>query len=34
MMDRALRELDGELNNRAEWIGIPISGSADLLGLR
>ena len=33
MVDRALRELDGELNNRAEWIGIPVGGLVDLLGL-
>ena len=34
MIDRAVRELDGELNNRVEWIGIPISGLLDLLALR
>ena len=34
MVDRALRELDGELNNRAEWVGIPLSGLVDLLGSR
>ncbi len=34
MIDRAVRELDGELNNRVEWIGIPISGLVDLLALR
>ena len=33
MIDRALRELDGELHNRVEWIGIPIGGLVDLLGL-
>jgi maltose alpha-D-glucosyltransferase/alpha-amylase len=33
MIDRAMRELDGELNNRPEWIGIPIGGLLDLLGL-
>jgi maltose alpha-D-glucosyltransferase/alpha-amylase len=34
MVDRALRELDGELNNRAEWVGIPVDGLVDLLGLQ
>jgi maltose alpha-D-glucosyltransferase/alpha-amylase len=33
-VDRALRELDGELNNRPEWIGIPVSGLLELLRLR
>ena len=32
-VDRALRELDGELNNRTEWVGIPLGGLVDLLGL-
>ena len=31
MLDRALRELDGELNNRPEWIGIPAIGILELL---
>ena len=31
MLDRALRELDGELNNRPEWIGIPAVGILELL---
>jgi maltose alpha-D-glucosyltransferase/alpha-amylase len=31
MLDRALRELDGELNNRPEWVGIPTSGILELL---
>ncbi len=31
MLDRALRELDGELNNRAEWVGIPLSGVLEVL---
>ncbi len=33
MLDRALRELDGELNNRPEWAPIPISGLVELLDL-
>jgi maltose alpha-D-glucosyltransferase/alpha-amylase len=33
MVDRALRELDGELNNRPDWIGIPLGGILDLLEL-
>jgi trehalose synthase-fused probable maltokinase len=33
MLDRALRELDGELNNRPEWAPIPISGLIELLDL-
>jgi maltose alpha-D-glucosyltransferase/alpha-amylase len=33
MVDRALRELDGELNNRAEWVGLPLTGLMDLLEL-
>jgi len=31
MIDRALRELDGELNNRPEWAGIPLGGLLELL---
>jgi maltose alpha-D-glucosyltransferase/alpha-amylase len=31
MMDRAMRELDGELNNRPEWVGIPLDGLLQLL---
>ncbi|HET7219896.1 MAG TPA: maltose alpha-D-glucosyltransferase [Vicinamibacterales bacterium] len=31
MLDRALRELDGELNNRPEWVGIPAIGILELL---
>ena len=34
LVDRALRELDGELNNRPEWIGIPVNGLLELLNLR
>jgi maltose alpha-D-glucosyltransferase/alpha-amylase len=34
MLDRALRELDGELNNRPDWIGIPIAGILKLLEMR
>ena len=34
MIDRALRELDGELHNRAEWVGIPAGGLLDLLEVR
>ncbi len=34
LVDRALRELDGELNNRPEWIGIPVSGLLESLRLR
>jgi maltose alpha-D-glucosyltransferase / alpha-amylase len=34
MIDRALRELDGELQNRAEWVGIPAGGLLDLLERR
>ncbi len=33
MLDRALRELDGELNNRPDWVGIPLSGLLELLAL-
>jgi len=33
MLDRALRELDGELNNRPDWVGIPLTGILDLLDL-
>jgi len=33
MLDRALRELDGELNNRPEWVGIPLAGVLELLEL-
>jgi maltose alpha-D-glucosyltransferase/alpha-amylase len=33
MLDRALRELDGELNNRPEWAPIPITGLVELLDL-
>jgi maltose alpha-D-glucosyltransferase / alpha-amylase len=32
MLDRAMRELDGELNNRPDWVGIPLSGILELLG--
>jgi maltose alpha-D-glucosyltransferase / alpha-amylase len=32
MLDRAIRELDGELNNRPEWVGIPLDGLLQLLG--
>jgi maltose alpha-D-glucosyltransferase/alpha-amylase len=31
MVDRGMRELDGELTNRPEWIGIPLSGLLELL---
>ena len=34
MLDRSMRELDGELKNRTEWISIPLNGLIDLLGLR
>jgi maltose alpha-D-glucosyltransferase / alpha-amylase len=34
MVDRALRELDGELHNRSQWIGIPAAGLLDLLESR
>ena len=34
MLDRSLRELDGELKNRTEWISIPLDGLVELLGLR
>jgi maltose alpha-D-glucosyltransferase / alpha-amylase len=34
MVDRSLRELDGELNNRPEWVGVPLSGLLGLLGLQ
>jgi maltose alpha-D-glucosyltransferase / alpha-amylase len=34
MLDRSLRELDGELKNRTEWISIPLNGLVELLGLR
>ena len=34
MLDRSLRELEGELKNRTEWISIPLNGLVDLLGLR
>jgi maltose alpha-D-glucosyltransferase/alpha-amylase len=33
VLDRALRELDGELNNRPEWAGIPVRGILELLDL-
>jgi maltose alpha-D-glucosyltransferase / alpha-amylase len=33
MLDRALRELDGELRNRPDWFGIPLSGLLELLAL-
>jgi maltose alpha-D-glucosyltransferase/alpha-amylase len=33
MLARALRELDGELNNRPDWVGIPLSGLLELLAL-
>ncbi len=33
MLDRALRELDGELNNRPDWVAIPVSGLVELLEL-
>jgi maltose alpha-D-glucosyltransferase/alpha-amylase len=33
VLDRALRELDGELNNRPEWVGIPLRGILDVLDL-
>jgi maltose alpha-D-glucosyltransferase / alpha-amylase len=33
MLDRALRELDGELNNRPDWVGIPVVGILELLKL-
>ena len=33
MLDRALRELDGELNNRPDWVGIPVVGILELLRL-
>src|SRR5262245_60007953 len=33
MLDRALRELDGELNNRPDWVGIPLRGILELLNL-
>jgi maltose alpha-D-glucosyltransferase/alpha-amylase len=32
MLDRAFRELDGELNNRPEWVSIPLRGIVELLG--
>ena len=32
LLDRAMRELDGELNNRPEWVGIPLDGLLQLLG--
>jgi maltose alpha-D-glucosyltransferase/alpha-amylase len=31
MLDRAVRELDGELNNRPDWVGIPITGLLELI---
>jgi maltose alpha-D-glucosyltransferase/alpha-amylase len=31
MLDRAFRELDGELNNRPEWVSIPLRGILELL---
>jgi maltose alpha-D-glucosyltransferase/alpha-amylase len=34
MLDRSLRELDGELKNRTEWTSIPLNGLVELLGLR
>jgi maltose alpha-D-glucosyltransferase/alpha-amylase len=34
MLDRTLRELDGELHNRPEWVGIPLSGVLELLERR
>jgi maltose alpha-D-glucosyltransferase / alpha-amylase len=34
MIDRALRELDGELNNRPDWAGIPLGGLLELLELQ
>ena len=34
MLDRSLRELDGEMKNRTEWISIPLNGLVELLGLR
>jgi maltose alpha-D-glucosyltransferase/alpha-amylase len=33
MLDRALRELDGELNNRPDWVAIPVIGLVELLEL-
>ena len=33
-IDRALRELDGELNNRPEWASIPLRGLLELLELQ
>jgi maltose alpha-D-glucosyltransferase/alpha-amylase len=33
VFDRALRELDAEINNRPEWIDIPASGILELLGI-
>jgi maltose alpha-D-glucosyltransferase/alpha-amylase len=33
MLDRALRELDGELNNRPDWVRIPLTGLLELLAL-
>jgi maltose alpha-D-glucosyltransferase / alpha-amylase len=33
-IDRALRELDGELNNRPDWAGIPLAGLLELLELQ
>jgi maltose alpha-D-glucosyltransferase / alpha-amylase len=33
MLDRALRELDGELNNRPDWVSIPLTGILELLNL-
>jgi maltose alpha-D-glucosyltransferase/alpha-amylase len=33
LLDRALRELDGELHNRPDWVGIPLTGILELLDL-
>ena len=33
MLDQALYELDGELNNRPDWVRIPVVGIFELLRL-
>ena len=32
IVDKAIYELGYELNNRPEWVGIPLAGIADVLG--
>jgi len=32
MLDKCIYELGYELNNRPDWLGIPLRGLSDLLG--